>query len=343
MRDSSVLPRIAITLGDPNGIGPELLIEVLQDGSLLEQMRPILYGPARVIAHFLDLLKVEHFEYRVIQKEVEAKEAGIYLIDVELPGFWPRPGVFTKEGARIAFLSLERACEGLQSRSTDALVTCPLPKESFASTAYTGHTEYLCDRLGAKDSLMLLCSELMRLALLTTHVPLIEVPKLLQESLLMRKCELLYKVLSEDFRIPEPRVALLSLNPHAGEGGLLGQEEEQLLKPFVKRRRASGWRLSGPFAADGFFGSRGYEQFDAVLALYHDQGLIPFKALCFETAVNYTAGLPVVRTSPAHGTAYELVGRKQATATPLGRAILTAIQLLSNRRDFEVEEKGVEA
>lgn len=325
--------RVAITLGDPNGIGPELLVEVLQDAALRQQVAPILYGPLRAWKHVLSLSQEEIPNYQVIQEEKEARGSGIYIINVEAPGFRPSPGQPSPTGTKSAYLALERACVSIKAGATEALITCPLAKESFSEAGFAGHTEYLQARFGAPESLMLLCGPHMRLALLSGHVPLAQVPALLSPNLLQRKYELLYKALKEDFGIAAPRVALLALNPHAGEKGRLGDEETTLLRPFVQAQRAAGHLLKGPYAADGFFASHSYQHFDAVLALYHDQGLIPFKTICFEQGVNYTAGLPIIRTSPAHGTAYALVGQQKASSEPLRASISMALHLLSLRKN----------
>ena len=331
-KSSSLLPRLAITLGDPNGIGPELLLRSFQDEALFRLMRPVLYGPFEALDVTIESLGLSSFSYQRIENASEMPSSGVGLVNVSDSNFLPTPGTPTQEGARLAYRSLEKACQDLSIGRVDALVTCPLSKESFSSTPYRGHTEYLAARFRAAESLMLLLGDSLRVALCSTHVPLSAVPSLLSEELLRAKHRLLQHTLVNDLGIQQPKVALLSLNPHAGEGGLIGKEEEELLFPFVRAEKKAAYLLRGPYAADGFFGSRVYREFDAVLALYHDQGLLPFKMCCFDTGVNFTAGLPIVRTSPAHGTAYEIVGQGKALVGPLRAAIRAAAQIFQTRK-----------
>ena len=329
----SPLLRIAITLGDPNGIGPELCLRLMREKELIRHIQPIFYGSEEALVSTAKLLDIQPFRYRLIKEELEANSTDVCFVDIKAPTFAPTPGFPSDSGAVSAFLALKRACAALKLRQGAplALVTAPLAKASFASEGYHGHTEYLQHYFGAKDSLMMMVGEKMRIVLLSAHVPLSTVPSLVNRASLEAKCGLLFASLTHDFGISHPKVACLGLNPHAGEKGQIGGEEQRILEPFLAAQQKIGRDISGPYPADGFFARNGHENVDATLAMYHDQGLIPFKMLSTDDGVNYTAGLPIIRTSPAHGTAYTLVGRHQAKLGPMRQAISCAVSLVKQR------------
>ena len=346
-KHGSNIPRLAVSLGDPNGIGTELVLKVLQEKSLFSQFKVVLYGSLQVIEQTLQR-EALHLSYEVITDERSIHSDNIYVINVTPKNFVPTPSRPSKAGAREGLQAFVQACRACKNQYTHALVTAPLSKQSFDDkyvlstlepfelSAQTfkdiqGHTEFLQHFFQVQRTLMLLISNELRIALLTTHIPLKRVSKLLTPMLLQCVYELLRQTLAQDFGISSAKIACLGLNPHAGEEGRLGQEEQTLFTPFIQTQQQKGHLLKGPFAADGFFGSRQYTQFDAILAPYHDQGLIPFKLLAFKDGVNFTAGLPIVRTSPAHGTAYELVGKKQASPSSMRAAFLSAAHLHTQR------------
>ena len=346
-------PRIAVSLGDPNGIGTELVLQVLQEKQLFTKFKAVLYGSVQVIKQTLQR-EAWSLSYEEITDEESIKTSNIYVINVESESFVPtpaRPSFAGASGGRQAFVQACRACK---KQYADVLVTAPLSKTSFdykylCSTlelldlstqdlnSIKGHTEFLQFFFQTHHTLMLLISNKLRIALLTTHLPLQEVSTVLTSTFIQCKYELLYQTLVQDFGISSPKIAWLGLNPHAGEEGRLGKEEQNIFVPFIKAKQKEGHLLQGPFSADGFFGSKQYAHFDAILSPYHDQGLVPFKLLAFQDGVNFTAGLPIIRTSPAHGTAYELVGKRKACAVSMRAAFLSAVDLYTQRKQSLAE------
>ncbi len=327
--------RIGLTIGDANGIGPEIIYKLLADARLLDLCTPIVYGHADVFEalgeqagedaiSFQVARSVEHLEFK--------KPSLITCWDEDLPIAAGQP---TKASGRAALLSLQRASADLKAGLLDAIVTAPIDKENIQAPdfAFPGHTEFLAAYFGVPDNLMLLTSETLRVAIVTGHVPLREVASRITVEAILRKAALLLDSLHLDFQIEKPRIAVLGLNPHAGDRGLLGKEEQDAIIPAIKQLKAKGHLVFGPYPADGFFASRQYEQFDAVLAMYHDQGLIPFKSLAFHDGVNFTAGLPVVRTSPDHGTAFDIAGRGIAREDSMRQALYVAIDVVRRRRE----------
>jgi 4-hydroxythreonine-4-phosphate dehydrogenase len=245
-------------------------------------------------------------------------------------------GQSSEEAGKYAFISIKSAVEDAMSGKVDAIVTAPINKNNIQSEdfKFAGHTEYLTQMDKAKDSLMLLVDGDLRVGVVTGHIPIKEVSEKVTAEKIDRKLDILEKSLKKDFGIKKPRIAVLGLNPHAGDGGVIGMEEEEIIKPLIEKRKESGKLVFGPFPADGFFGNRQYKNFDAVLAMYHDQGLIPFKTLAFSNGVNYTAGLSFVRTSPDHGTAYDLTGKGEADETSMRQALFLAIDIIKNRKEY---------
>jgi 4-hydroxythreonine-4-phosphate dehydrogenase len=327
------LPRLGITLGDFNGIGPEVVIKTLQENRLNRFCVPVIYGSSKVLARYKKLLNIDNFQYQQVNDDGRLHERRINLVNCWDDAHEVNPGQVTPEAGRAARLALEKSSEDLRKGLIHAVVTAPINKHNIQGEEfpYPGHTEYYAAAFGKTDSLMLLVSERMRLGTITGHVPLGQVPGLLTRELVAKKLDLLMASLQQDFAVKKPRVAVLGLNPHAGEDGLLGDEEMAVIGPVVEQYRQKGHLVFGPFPADGFFGLHHYQKYDAVLATYHDQGLIPFKMISFEEGVNFTAGLPIVRTSPDHGTAYDIAGQGVADESSFRAAIFQALAILKNR------------
>jgi 4-hydroxythreonine-4-phosphate dehydrogenase len=326
-------PRIGITIGDINGVGPEVVMKALADGRILGMLTPVVYGNGRVLSHYKKLLGLQEFSYN------QVKDGGMFAAkNINVINCWDdqieiSPGRPSPETGRAALKAIRRACEDLKSGHIDALVTGPIDKKTANSDdfPFAGHTEFITSFFGAGDSLMLMVSDTLRVGLATVHVPVSEVAPLITRERLVAKLALLEQSLIRDFGVTKPRIAVLALNPHAGDGGLMGKEDEEIIRPVVIDLKNKGRLVQGPFPADGFFGSGSARKFDGVLAMYHDQGLIPFKVISFDTGVNYTAGLPVVRTSPDHGTAFSIAGKNQADETSLRQAIFLAVDILTRR------------
>ncbi len=334
-------PIIAITAGDPNGVGYEVIIKSLHDPHILELCTPVVYGNLQVARHWAKTLDVElhGLQWQPIDDVRKAQEGQVSIISCYADTTPIKPGEATPEAGKAAYESLKRAAGDLQQGTADALVTAPLNKEtvngaiSHQPSAFSGHTEYLAHLFGKDDrALMMLVSERMKVALVCNHTPITEVASQITEERILQKLAMLDECLQTDFRIRNPRIAVLALNPHAGDNGLIGQEEQQIILPAIEKARAEGKWVFGPYAADGFFGSGSYSGYDAVLAMYHDQGLAPFKALDMN-GVNYTAGLRIIRTSPDHGTGYDLAGKNQASAESMLHAIYMAVDSLAIRRE----------
>lgn len=336
-------PILAITTGDPNGVGYEVVLRSLSTATMLELCTPVVYGNMKVAQAYLQTMDetVRSMKIILINEAKEAKAGQVNLIqchgDIELT-----PGQSTAEGGKAAYACLSRATKDLKAKQVDALVTAPINKDNIQSENFhfAGHTEYLTEQFGGenKDSLMMMVGEQMRVALACNHTPIAKVANLLSEDCIVRKLTLLNESLRHDFGIRRPRIAVLALNPHAGDNGLIGKEEQIVIKPAIDKATEQGLYVYGPFAADGFFGAQRYRQFDAVLAMYHDQGLAPFKTVSMD-GVNYTAGLPIVRTSPDHGTAYDKAGKNEASELSMNHAIYLAIDLLRQRAtDKQINE-----
>lgn len=333
-------PRIGITLGDLNGIGPEVIIKALSDNRITAMATPVIYGSARVISFYKKLYNLEEFNYTQVKTKGQFAFKSINIVNCWEDQIEVNPGKPSKEAGRASYLALKQACEELKEGMIDALVTAPIDKASIHHDEFPfkGHTEYLTQFFGATDSLMFLVSDTLKIGLVTEHLPLKDVPAAITKEKIEAKLRLMEQSLRKDFGIPKPKIAVLGLNPHAGDSGLIGTEDDQVIRPVVQDQRNKGRVVSGPFAADGFFGSAQYLKFDGVLAMYHDQGLIPFKSIAFENGVNFTAGLSVVRTSPDHGTGYALAGKNQASEASLREAIYRACDILKHRNEPSTEK-----
>ena len=333
-------PTIAITAGDINGVGYEIILKSLINPHICEICRPIVYGNAKVARQHMQTLDEEYrnIQWNIIQDPKQAKDGRLNLISCYGDETPVQLGVSTTEAGQASLKSLQRACQDLKNGLVHAIVTAPINKDNIQSDAfrYSGHTEYLTQQFGeGKDSLMMMISDRMRVALVCNHTPIAKVAETITEERILSKLAVLNDTLKKDFTCRKPRIAVLALNPHAGDNGLIGEEETNIIRPAVAKAQEQGIWAFGPYSADGFFGAGQYNHFDAVLAMYHDQGLAPFKALDM-SGVNFTAGLPVVRTSPDHGTAYSLAGKNEADATSMLHAIYAAIDIL---REREMNEK----
>lgn len=330
--------RVGVTQGDTNGVGIELILKVFADPEMLALCTPVVYGHAKVFNCHRKYIGLDT-PFEVVAAAEEAARGRLNLVNLSDDDVKVEFGTQSAEAGHAAFMALEQAVQDLKVGKVDVLVTAPINKAGIQSSnfRFSGHTEYLQDRLGGGqgEPLMVLCNNLMRVALVTTHLPISEVAFAITEERVQQKLRLLYESLQRDFCISAPRIAVLALNPHAGDGGLLGHEEEEIISPTVKALADAGMSCYGPFAADGFFGAGTYRHFDGVLAMYHDQGLAPFKALTVDGGVNFTAGLPVVRTSPDHGTAYDIAGKGVAAPASFRRAIFSAIDIWRNRKAYD--------
>ena len=323
--------KVGFSIGDLNGIGGELIVKTLQDKRLLELCTPVIYASSKMISFlgaYFDVL----FQFNVIQKGESALPSEINVLEVWEESVSIKFGEPTLEAGRYAILSLEAAVQDLKSVAIDVLVTPPINKHNIQSDTFQfpGHTDYLNQQLEG-DSLMFMISDKLRIGLLTDHLPIAEVASQINEALICKKVEIIHHSLKYDFGISNPKIAVLGLNPHAGDNGVIGLEDDRVFKPALQRLKGGGKLVHGPYAADSFFGSDTYKNFDAIVAAYHDQGLIPFKTLTFGFGVNFTAGLKSIRTSPDHGTAYEIAGQGIANTDSFKEAILSAVEIYKQR------------
>ncbi|MGM0529824.1 MAG: 4-hydroxythreonine-4-phosphate dehydrogenase PdxA [Bacteroidota bacterium] len=329
--------KVGITHGDINGIGYEIIIKTLMDSRINELCVPILYGSAKIAAYHRKALGIKNVNLNIIRDAsmVNTKKSNVINcldenIRVEL-------GKSVVNAGKASVQALDKAVEDLKQGKIDVLVTAPINKENIQSEDFNfpGHTEYLMKHFQADEVLMLMVSDVMKMGVVTGHVSLKQVPEVLTQDLILRKLNILNKSLLQDFKIRKPRIAVFGLNPHASDGGVLGKEENDIIVPAIKRAKEENIMAFGPYPADGFFGSKNLRKFDAILAMYHDQGLAPFKAISFDEGVNYTAGLNIVRTSPAHGTAYELAGKNEASPASFRNALFLALDIYKNRKEYE--------
>lgn len=332
-------PIIGITVGDVNGIGPEVIIKSLEDNRILRQFTPVIYGSGKLISYYRKNLDKESFNYQQISNIGKVAHKKVNVLNVWDETIEISPGHANETGGKYAVKSLQQAVNDLKEGKIDAITTAPLSKELVQSDdfGFPGHTEYLTREADQKDSLMFLVHNGLRVGVVTGHIPLSQVSQQVTKEKVIKKIEMMLKSLQKDFGIKKPRIAVLGLNPHAGENGLLGDEEEKVLLPAIDEVKKGHHIVMGPFPADGFFGMGTYKQYDGVLAMYHDQGLIPFKTLAFEDGINYTAGLPFVRTSPDHGTAFSIAGKNEADASSFRNALYLANEIIRQRNENQYE------
>ncbi len=337
--------KIGISIGDVNGIGLEIILKTLSDSRIYDYCTPIVYGHTKVASFYRRLTGLDEFNFFVIghPSDVSGKKdqrkpnmINCWEEDVKI-----EPGIANAVVGKYSFISLERATNDLVNGDIDALVTAPINKDTIQSDQFNfpGHTEYLQERGGAGESLMFLVSDTLRVGVVTGHIPLAKVAETITVEKILAKLKLIDIIHRDDFWIRKPKIAVLGLNPHASDNGLIGDEEKTVITPAIEEARNNNILAFGPYAADGFFANGTYLQFDAVLAMYHDQGLIPFKQIAFESGVNFTAGLNFVRTSPDHGTAYDIAGKNLASEVSFREAIFMAIHIVKHRREtLELEE-----
>lgn len=326
--------KVGITIGDFNGIGMEVIIKTFLDSRILENITPIIYGSSHIASFHRKALDINDFSFNKISNASEAQPKKANLIHLWEEEIVVEMGKSTETAGEYAFKSIEAATEDLAAGKIDVLITAPINKKNIQSDKFNfpGHTEYLTKYSNADDSLMLMVLNDLRVGTITNHVPIKDVSGKLSKDLICSKIDLLQASLQKDFAIKKPKIAVLGLNPHAGEEGMLGDEEKEIILPAIEAMQEKGIVVYGPYPSDGFFGSSNFTKFDGILAMYHDQGLIPFKTLVAGAGVNYTAGLPIVRTSPDHGTAYDIAGKGIASEESFRNAIFTAIDIFNNRK-----------
>ncbi|MBN8650383.1 MAG: 4-hydroxythreonine-4-phosphate dehydrogenase PdxA [Cytophagales bacterium] len=340
MNTSSDKPRIGITIGDLNGIGAEVIIKALADSRLLNLFTPVVYGSTKVLSYYRKQMGLEDFNYSQVKTKGQYFTKAINVVNCWEEMIELNPGQPSKQTAKAALTSLKRAVEDLKEGHLDGLVTGPIDKNTIHGEdfPFQGHTEYLTQEFNAGESLMLMVGENLRVGLVTEHVPVKDIPTFITKERVELKIRLMELSLKQDFLINKPKIAVLGLNPHAGDEGLLGREELDVIKPVINDLKTKGKLIFGPFPADGFFASGQHSKYDGIVAMYHDQGLVAFKTLSFESGINYTAGLPYVRTSPDHGTAYNLAGKNQASESSMRQAMYVACDIIKNRLEQTVEK-----
>lgn len=329
--------RVAITQGDTNGVGYEVILKVFADPAILELCTPIIYGSPKIAAYHKKALNLET-NFSIINNAEEARDGRVNMLacfDDEVKVELGQPSM---EAGDAALRALDRAMTDYRAGLYDVLVTAPINKAMIQSPGFQfpGHTEYIETSVGdGQKALMILMNETLRVALVTTHLAIKDIAHAISKESIIEKATIFHTALKRDFRISNPRIAVLALNPHAGDNGLLGSEEKDIIKPAIDELAEKGIQAFGPYPADGFFGSGNYYHFDGVLAMYHDQGLAPFKTIAIDSGVNYTAGLPIIRTSPDHGTAFDIAGQGKADENSMRQAIYTAIDVFRNRQNYD--------
>lgn len=329
--------KVGISHGDINGISYEIILKTLMDSRIMEMCTPIIYGSPKVAAYYRKVLDIGSLSLNHIRSARDAGPGRAYVMNCIDDNIRVELGKLTPEAGEASFMALDKAVTDLQEGLIDVLVTAPINKDNIQSEKFNfpGHTEFLAQRFHSGNFLMLMVSETMRIGVVTTHMPLSKVPEHITKEVILSKLHTMSRALKEDFAITRPRIAVFGLNPHAGDNGLLGSEEKEIITPAINQAKKEGLIVLGPYPADGFFVSENYRKFDAILAMYHDQGMIPFKLASFERGVNYTAGLPVIRTSPAHGTGYDIAGENKASPDSFRQALYLAIDIYKNRKIYE--------
>ncbi|NAS30998.1 4-hydroxythreonine-4-phosphate dehydrogenase PdxA [Flavobacteriaceae bacterium R38] len=332
--------KVGISIGDINGIGCEIILKTFMDTRMLDFCTPVIFASVKTISFQRKYLHIQ-VDYNGIENASKAIPGKINIVNVWKETPKVTFGKETKEGGKYALNSLRAATEALKNNHIDVLVTAPINKHNIQTEKFKfpGHTDYLAKELKG-EALMFMVTEGLKVGLLTDHVPVKNVSDHLSAELIENKINKVYESLRQDFRIIKPKIAVLGINPHSGDNGVIGSEDDELLKPVIQKISNNGKLVYGPYAADSFFGSKNHEKFDAVIAAYHDQGLIPFKTLSFGQGVNFTAGLNKVRTSPDHGTAYEIAGKNEANPDSFKEAVFTAISIFKNRNEFTAISKN---
>lgn len=328
--------KIGISIGDINGIGLEVIIKTLANPAVYKHFAPIIYGSPKVVSYHKNIVGLEEFSLNIISTPQQAQQGVINIIPCWQENINITLGLASPENTKFTILSLTQATADLKNGLIHALVTAPINKHTVYSDSfpYRGHTEYFAKEFNSKY-LMLMVHDELKIGVVTGHLPLNEVSSSLTKEIILDKIKLLDNCLKKDFGFEKGRIAVLGLNPHAGDGGVIGNEEETIIKPAISEAKAKGIMAFGPFSSDGFFGTNQYKKYDAVLAMYHDQGLIPFKTLAFTEGVNYSAGLPFIRTSPDHGTGYDIAGKNEADETSFRNSLFLAYDIIKSRKSFE--------
>lgn len=336
--------RVGITQGDSNGIGLEVIIKTFLDPLMLEVCTPVLFGSQKTFGHHRKAMNVE-MRFNPIRSAELASPKQFNIVNIYEEDIPVEFGTSTEISGKHALKSIEAACEALEQNKIDVIVTAPINKQNIQSPEFQfkGHTDYLEMRFKS-SALMLMCSDQLRVGVVTGHVPLANVSAIINQEKIVQKIKMMSQSMVSDFGIRKPKIAVLGLNPHAGDSGVIGSEEQNVITPAVAQAKAEGMFAMGPYSADGFFGSSMYSKFDAVLAMYHDQGLVPFKALAFETGVNYSAGLPIVRTSPDHGVGYDIAGKNLASESSFRSAVYLACDVFETRiKEKEITKNPLKA
>ncbi len=325
-------PIIGISIGDVNGIGMELIIKSFSDPALLDLCTPVVFGSTKAASYHRNAINMRDFNFNICKDFSQVHPDRANLINIYEEEVKIEFGAISKEAGNLALASLDAACSAIEDKKIDALVTAPIHKKSMQSDSFrfSGHTDYLEARFKSK-ALMMLVSDEMRMALATVHIPLDKVTEALSEDLIVNRLQSLAKSLKDDFHLPKGKIAVLALNPHAGDKGVIGKEDDEMVLPAIEKAKEAGIMAFGPFPADSFFGAQMHTKYDAILAMYHDQGLIPFKSLAFGEGVNYSAGLPIIRTSPDHGTAFDIAGEAKADPSSFRQSLYLAIDLIRNK------------
>ena len=325
--------KVGISIGDINGVGLEVILKTLVNPSIVNLCIPVIYGSSKVVSYHRNIVGLDEIQFFGVKEADRLKHDRINIVNCWQENVNITLGKMSESSGKYATISLKRATEDLKSGLIDALVTAPINKEAMQSGdfQFAGHTEFLTKAFNAKESLMLMVNDNLRVGLVTNHLPVSQIAQAITKEKVTNKLKILNNCLKIDFGIERPMIAVLALNPHASDGGLIGEEEEKIIRPVVIEAKKKGVMVMGPFPADGFFGSSQFKKFDGVLAMYHDQGLAPFKALSFGSGVNFTAGLSAVRTSPDHGTAYDIAGKNEADPESFRRAMFLAIDIVRNK------------
>lgn len=327
--------KVGITQGDINGIGPEIIIKTFLDPAICELCTPVVFGSNKTMSYHRKAMSIEDFSFHTVHDLDQLNPKRPNLLNIYDEEVNIELGKSTALGGKYALKSLESACDALENGKIDVLITAPINKHNIQSESFkfSGHTEYLEMRFGNVKGLMLLCSDTLRVGLVTGHIPVANIFASLSTEKILSKIKTMNKSLKEDFGITKPKIAVMGLNPHAGDNGIIGNEESEMIIPAINKATEDKMLVFGPYSADGFFGSSAYSKFDGVLAMYHDQGLIPFKTLSFNSGVNFTAGLPVIRTSPGHGTAYDIAGQNRADESSFRNAVYLACDIFNTRNN----------
>ena len=322
----------AITIGDPNGIGPEIILKTFKDERLLSEITPIIYSPIEVLDFYIKNLNLKT-ELNKISKAQDAADNKLNVLSFNCHEMLISPGNITKQGGEIAFQSLKKATADLLHLNADIIVTAPINKDNIQNEEFNflGHTEYFTEKCNQNESLMLMAHHNLKIGLVTNHLPIEKISENIHESQILNKLLLMHQALKKDFAKSNPKIALMGLNPHSGDNGLIGNEEKLIIKPTILAAKKMNINVSGPFPADGFFANKNHKKFDGILAMYHDQGLIPFKILSNNEGVNFTAGLPIIRTSPDHGTGFDIAGKSIAKEESFKNALLMAKSIYKKR------------